>query len=311
MIAIVIGAIVFIGFFIYGLIDNAADERKRRKEEEFRKRIRDKYPNCYQEYLEYNKGRGLGVWRPKYPELMGWSEQKWIETEAKLKERNRRRERIEKDKKWAKEQRIFANQCVEIAKKTMPNSGYYSYKTQISTITEKGEPSSMEMLVWQHFPNALCLTPNLDYTNVQYYKSNFDRLSLLKNKTIKYAASYASIIDFISELQKDEEVFVYFNYSIDGWEKETLTYHYENLIDFVDGNVYANPDATEKTGDDYKQWEDRLLRKIVIIDMMTENDQLKQNCARIFENLRDRQPLIAYISLLKCYDDDEMQKIIT
>ena len=50
---------------------------------------------------------------------------------------------------------------------------------------------------------------------------------------------------------------------------------------------------------------------VVVIDAFTNNDQLKKNCAYIFNALQDKRPVIAYISLIKTYDRQEMIEYIT
>ena len=88
----------------------------------------------------------------------------------------------------------------------------------------------MKMLVWQHFPEGLCLCEDLDYTNVQYAKNNLANLQFFKRKTRYFTdVVYDKIIAFIKELRKDDEVLVYLNYNIEDWDSDVLTYHYNKI----------------------------------------------------------------------------------
>jgi predicted amidophosphoribosyltransferase len=245
------------------------------------------------------------------PEVIGWSDERWEMENARLIVKKNQKIRSEKEEKWSKEQHEFAEKCVEIAKKTMPGFGYYKYTVPVSTITKNGTPSNMNMLIWQHFPDSLCLDDQLDYTNVGYAKNNLDNLQQFKDKERHfYKSVYEKIIDFVKELRKNDDVLVYLNYNINGWSADALNYHYNSIIIGLGPiNLVTSP-TNLPVGNDSKHWENQLKRKIVIIDMMTDNEWLKWNCTHVFENLREKQPLVAYISLLKCYDKQEMVEII-
>ena len=302
---IVILAIIFVIWLIVANI-NAMNEGKRQmRESAWLKSIREKYPEAYNEYFTWEARKRHG--RDMKSELMGWTDKRWEMENNMLIVKKNQRIRSEKEEKWAKEQHDFAEKCVEIAKKTMPGFGYYKYFPQVSTITKDGKPSKMKMLVWQHFPEGLCLCEDLDYTNVQYAKNNLANLQFFKRKTRYFTdVVYDKIIAFIKELRKDDEVLVYLNYNIEDWDSDVLTYHYNKIKEGL-ANSNITTSLTRLPNGEKSVTLDKLLkRKIVIIDMMTEKHDLNFNCVRIFEDIREKQPLISYFSFLKCYDRQEM-----
>lgn len=305
---IIIGSIFLIWLIVANI--NSYNEGKRQmRESAWLKQIKEKYPEAYNEYFTWEARKRHG--RDMKPIVMQWDEKRWEMENAMLLVKKNQKERSEREEKWAKEQHDFAEECVAIARKTMPGFGFYKYFPKISTITKDGKPTNMDMLVWQHFQGTLCLSDDLDYTNVQYIKNNFDILPRFKNKTSTFNKSvYDRIIAFIKELRKNDDILVYLNYNIKDWNADALTYHYNNIIDGIGTSNLVTSPTNLPVGNDSKHWEKHLKRKMVIIDMMTENDWIKWNCTHVFENLREKQPLIAYISLLKFYDRQEMTKII-
>ena len=305
---IIIGSIFIIWLIVANI--NSINEGKRQMRESARASyIKEKYPEAYKEYFTWESRQRYG--RNMIPEVIGWSDELWEMENVRLIIKKNQKIRSEKEEKWSKEQHEFAEKCVEIAKKTMSGFGYYKYTAPVSTITKNGTPSSMNMLIWQHFPDSLCLDDQLDYTNVGYAKNNLDNLQQFKDKKRYFNKPvYEKIIAFVKELRKNDDVLVYLNYNINGWSAEALNYHYDSIIIGLGSNNLVTSPSNLPIGNDSKHWENQLKRKIVIIDMMTDNEWLKWNCTHVFENLREKQPLVAYISLLKCYDKQEMVEII-
>ena len=305
---IIIGSI-FVVWLIVANINAISDGKRQMRESARANYIKEKYPEAYNEYFTWESRHRYG--RSMIPEVIGWSDERWELENARLIVKKNQKIRSEKEEKWSKDQHDFAEKCVEIAKRTMPGFGYYKYLFPISTITQKGMPTDMNMLIWQHFPSAICLDDQLDYTNVQHVKDNLDNLPQFKTKSRYFNESVSKkIVAFVKELQRDDEVLVYLNYNLKDWTAEALNYHYNGIIFGLGPSHLVTSPTNLPVGNDHKHWENRLKRKIVIIDMMTTNDWLKWNCTHVFENLRDKQPLIAYISLLKCYDKQEMLDII-
>jgi hypothetical protein len=61
---------------------------------------------------------------------------------------------------------------------------------------------------------------------------------------------------------------------------------------------------------DFNNWKENVNRRIVIIDVATENNELEKICKDLIEELAPKRPLITFVSVQKCYDRKEMVDII-
>lgn len=275
------------------------------------KYIKKHFPEAYDEYFSGDRKYRINRREDSFSEFYNWSNQQWEEENSKLIVKKNRKLRWENDIKWEEEQFDFAKKCLEIAKKAMPGFGYYFYSPKVSAITEDGLPSNLEMRVRQFFPMSLCLDEQLDYTNTKYIKNNLNNLQEFKDKKKQFAKDvYDKIIAFIKELSKEDDVLICLNQYIKGWDGHALQFHYKNIIEGIDASHVITLATNSYVGFEVKEWGKRLKKKLIIIDMMTENDSLEWKCAQIFETLREKHPLICYISLLKCFSREEMIEII-
>lgn len=217
----------------------------------------------------------------------------------------------EKDDNWEKEQAQFTQQSYNISKKLLPNFGRYVYQIPFEKKNPDGRNDSGIYKVWQHFPEELCLDEDLDYSLFPHMKRNIAYVSELKAKTRSFNKSvYDKIVNFVNELMKDEEVFVYINGDVPGWNVDNLYYHYKDIIYAFDGRKIYAPVLLQMFGLQDIDWTASLNRKIVIIDMMTENPHLVDICKSIIDRAREKRPLITYISLLKCFSREEAKSLI-
>lgn len=222
-----------------------------------------------------------------------------------------RKEAAETDDWFVKEQEKFSAAGISAAKAHLPSWGRYSYSIPWEKRDSNGKRTKCDQLVWQIFVDSLCLDQDLDYTLLPVCKANFDNLPKFKNKTRHWMPNvYTGINKFLEELAKQYHIGILFNISIYDWNKDALMYHYENIsreipnTQMLDAELTANPIATIL---------DEILipqnvKFLVIIDCFTENSVLIKKCKNIFK--QDNHPCIIYLSLLKSFDRDEMQKWI-
>ena len=123
-------------------------------------------------------------------------------------------------------------------------------------------------------------------------------------------------MNFINQLNNKYEVSVYFNVNNE-YSIECLYYHYvknaSSFKDLSDTIEICNPILEALSNNNLTGHKTHPIlkhRHIVIIDMQTENDQLKEVCKDIIEKNKTNHPLITYISLLKEFDREEMQSLI-
>lgn len=213
---------------------------------------------------------------------------------------------------WEREQTLFTNQSYNLSSKLMSNFGRYVYTIPFEKTNADGQKIAGVYKVWQHFSNELCLDDNLDYSLFPHMKSNLANIPQFKDMTRRFNHSvYEKIINFVNELQKDEDVLVYINGDVPGWDVASLFYHYKNLFSAFEGKKMYAPVLCETQGVEAPDWKPYLKRRIVVIDMMTENCHLIDICKSIIDKAREKRPLITYISLLKCYTSDEAKKLIS
>ena len=159
----------------------------------------------------------------------------------------------------------------------------------------------------------MCLRA-LDYTNCPYYKTNAEKVPELEKGTRHYEPDvYNDIANFIKEIAKhyckgnNDRISVIFNYEKD-WDEEVLDSHYDPLEELLSDHRNINCDDTSLFEDDY--WLDSFDKINIIVDIVTENDDMKRLCQKIISLNEKFHPVIVYISLMKAHDRQEMLAII-
>ena len=274
--------------------------------------IREQYPLAYYDFIETNH---ISSFETSIIELIRiiQSSSDWNETEERLKEQKRRKQIANSYNTWEKEQEDYRNNCLIIAKETMSNFGWYPYDIPFTKLNEREETVQGKYKVWQFFPGAYCLESDLDYSDFVSFKSNTKNLIRFKSKEVCWQKSiYEKINAFINELAKKYQISVYLNANKEEWSSESLNYHYNDIFEseFVSDEIEIYNSVFDPTLNGEPLNSKLKNRHIIIIDMQTENGQLKSVCKRIIDNNKDKRPLITYISLLKGYDREEMIDLI-
>lgn len=224
--------------------------------------------------------------------------------------------------RWEKAQSEFSSRCYDISKSFLPNYGRYIYNISFTKYDADGKEIHGTYKVWQFFCSSMCLE-DLDYTYFPIYKEMASTVPGLRNKSRYYKPSvYIEIAKFIKEVaeyyckDQDETITVLFNYDKD-WDEEVLRFHYRLLLSILSSEEYNNRVTCFDSIilDDYDEIdaENRILFTddvIVIIDITTDNDELRNLCKKIITYDKKSHPVITYISLLKAFDRDEMSSLI-
>lgn len=218
-----------------------------------------------------------------------------------------------KSEKWEKEQKEFSSLCYESSEKYLPKYGRYSYNIPFTKYDVNGKEIKGNYEVWQLFYRSMCLKA-LDYTNCPYYKTNAEKVPELEKGTRHYEPDvYNDIANFIKEIAKyyckdnNDSISVIFNYEKD-WDEEVLDSHYDPLEELLSDHRNINCDDTSLFEDDY--WLDSFDKINIIVDIVTENDDMKRLCQKIISLNEKFHPVIVYISLMKAHDRQEMLAII-
>lgn len=277
-------------------------EREKKKREETRKKaewIKNEYPEGYEKWCKIPLEFPIIITAPN----------NIVKEEEKIAALDKQI----KSEKWEKAQSDFSDICYELSKKHLPDYGRYKYGIPFTKIDVNGKEIPGTYNVWQLFYSSMCFRA-LDYTNCLRYKKNAEKVPEFENGTRHLEPHvYKDIAEFIKEIadhcckDNNDKLSVIFNYEKD-WDEEVLDSHYDLLEKFLSDHAKINCDDTSLYDDDY--WIDGFDKINVIVDIVTENDDMKRLCQHIISLTPNFQPVIIYISLMKAYDRDEMIKII-
>ncbi len=285
-------------------------EEKRLQEQEKKKQ------EIEREYNEIAKSYPNGL--KKWTKLNSFStHEKVVSNRYKIKDYELAIKEAQEYDKWEEEQRVFTKKCRDLVEDFLPSFGCYPYEVPFMKTNEDGKSIDGKYLVWQSFAGSYCLETDLDYTDFKYVKDNTNHLDEFKNKQ-RYYPVYEKICHFIERLSNDYSVSVYLCDNNMEWNVESLHFHYyscdgASFYDLPDNVEICDPvtdallDGTEINYDNYPELKNR---HIIIVEMQTDNDHLKEVCKNIIEKNKKNRPLITYISFLKGYDREEMMKLI-
>lgn len=285
-------------------------EEKRLQEQEKKKQ------EIEREYNEIAKSYPNGL--KKWIKLNSFStHEKVVSNRFKIRDYEQAIKEAQEYDKWEEEQREFTKKCRDLVEDFLPSFGCYPYEVPFMKTNEDGKSIDGKYLVWQSFAGSYCLETDLDYTDFKYVKDNTNHLDEFKNKQ-RYYPVYEKICHFIERLSNDYSVSVYLCDNNTEWNVESLHFHYyscdgASFYDLPDNVEICDPvtdallDGTEINYDNYPELKNR---HIVIVEMQTDNDHLKEVCKNIIEKNKKNRPLITYISFLKGYDREEMMKLI-
>lgn len=247
------------------------------------------------------------------------SNQYWAsETKTKIKkfavdsvEEIIKNEKQELESKWPSEQNDFSSHCRDLRDEIFPSFGCYVYKYELP-INLFGN----SVKVWQMFPYAYCLDKTIDYT---LEKACFENAELIaQHKWQDIHSEIKTTCDYINKLYDEERVSLYFNFQ-DGWKEnvlidimETFGLHLNDNI--TQGVIYINSSLKRFrqsiSNTSIEDWVNKIRRRVVIIDLAAENDELLRLCEDVTSKAKVKYPLITVVSLYKCFSSDEMKEII-
>ena len=224
---------------------------------------------------------------------------------------------------WINSQVEFAQKCRNLRDKVLPDWGCYNYELRFPVKKDK------KFEVWQLFKESFSEETDLDYSLYPSVEINAkDKPKLLSNKIHYYEFVYDEILKFLLRLKneyKDDRVIIcqYGNSGITEYKKLN-DYHFK----------YFQNKALHAGGFILRDVSNRKLptvpirlnnrANLVIIDVVTSNDNLKNTCQREIDFLNNLAlnaintlnlnynsfVNIVYITLLKQYDRREMLSIL-
>lgn len=212
---------------------------------------------------------------------------------------------------WKKEQQVFSKQCRKLRDEQLLGFGCYVYNIDIN---KYGVSTPERFPVWQMFAHSYCKEEDLDYTDYQHIAKNKHSV---ESKIVVLSDKHSEeIVSFVDKLNNEEKTAIYFNpINYKNWSSNVYLTTY-NIILAKLSNRYRDIiyDPTEEVlmgrRPNFEEWKSNIERRVVVIDIATENDDLKNVCNKLINELAPIKPLITYISIQKCYDRNEMLDII-
>lgn len=289
--------------------DNEEKARRYRASEE--ERLQKEYPDGYRYYKNYGDRHSYGM---SYSLFNYRSTEEMVSLNSEIIKKQQQlndawRKAAEEDEHFAKRQKKFSADSLIAVKTYCQSFGRYIYSIPWEKRTPNGHHLKSELSVWQFFVDSLCLEQDLDYSLFPHYKANFDNLSEFKAMKRSWKSHvYEAINNFIGELAKQDTIGIVFDTTIKDWSEDALSYHYKNILREI-----PNTRILDSEFNCFPFWNHVKttceVNFLVIVSCFTENSSMRLRCENIFNKIYN-PPCVIYLSLLKCFDKDEMQELI-
>ncbi len=211
----------------------------------------------------------------------------------------------------AKNQDTFAQETRNIIPDVFEGWGWYKYSFGMQYLDDSMNEKSNTMTVWQPFSESCCFDDTVSYEFYPNKKKNRIFKSQLEGTYRYNEKTWDKVISFISRMKDKygEEVFV-------------ILANTDHLNEYAyDNNYHYFIEQLKKTGVRYGETmltdkAESQNRKYIIVDIITENANLKQYCESIFHyrhimQVRSNQGMtgVVFISLLKCFEGSEVEEL--
>ena len=200
-------------------------------------------------------------------------------------------------KGWEERQKSFFDTYRKILDEIRPHDGKYNYVVPFQKITLSGIMEKSQFEIWQGFCDHYC-SSLLDKQETSF-KRKYDNVSRFKNRARYFQESvYDGILEIICKIDsviKGSTLAVFVTRNNSKWSTKTYNYHYNYLRNKLTetGHPWCNIDEL------YNLENKEKYHVILIIDMITTNQELKTNSALVIESFKKAVPLVGYYSLLK------------
>lgn len=211
----------------------------------------------------------------------------------------------------AKNQNTFAQETRNIIPSVFDGWGWYKYSFGMRYVDDSMNEKSNTMTVWQAFSESCCFDDTVSYEYYPSYKKNRIFKSQLEGTHRYVEKTWDKVMSFISKMKDKygEEIFVILantdhlnEYAFDN----NFKYFKEQLKQ--SGVKFGETMLTDKA--------ESQNRKYIVVDIITENANLKQYCDSLFHyrhimHIRDTQGTtgVVFISMLKCFDGAEIEEL--
>lgn len=264
--------------------------------------IQKQYDNLKAKYPQ-----GLDAFEKKYS---SFSKEQLVskETEIEIYQKNYKLARH--DEEWVRKQKDFFDESRKLRNQFLPNYGCYFYNIPLNITRYNGNKENVDYSVWQIFYSSFCSVDGLEYS---YYPQALQRRSnvdLIRKRTSYFLPLvYNRIISFIEEIKQmhSNTVVAIAGSGLPKNESKSFSdYHTAYLREQLSNKQISFFYVEDLKSQPLKE----LCQFVVVVEIITENENIEKVCAQILDNCKKSQPGIVYISLYKDYSKQEMEKLI-
>ena len=253
--------------------------------------ITQKYPEGYFTYCSIKKTSN-----PTYSEI--------ISDKRQIAELQKQYDESKGYEGWEKKQADFCSKYWQILKDVRSQDGRYTYDVPFKKTNRKGALLDSKFQIWQGFCESF--SSFLREKQTESYIERYNKLSEFKNRNrYFYDRVYDEIFQIINKFNEEIQGSLYVIF-IDRcklkWTKRTYDYHYAHIRELIDNSEiqrynFIDLPSVNDNGN---------IGGIFILDFVTSNEELKNNCKLIIEHFNKSVPLVGYYSMEKEYDEEEL-----
>ena len=210
----------------------------------------------------------------------------------------------------AKQQNDFAQETRSIIDDVFEGWGCYPYQFEMEYEDDYSNVATHNMTVWQAFKESCCFDDTVSYDYYPRFKDNRVFRSQLEGTYSYKSGAWDKVLSFLSTIKDKygDELFV-----IIANTDHLSDYAYKNNFGYIQTQL-------NKLGINYGETDPRKgeskNKKYVVLDIITENANLKQYCESLFhyrhvEQIKNIEGStgVVFISMLKCYDGSEVEEL--
>lgn len=206
---------------------------------------------------------------------------------------------------WEEKQNTFSSLYHSLCSEHRKSDGRFTYQVKFNHIDKFGKLISSEFKVWQGFVDAFSFSDIEEKPPFMIKCTN--NLSSFKNKNRFFIDDVYNgifnLIESVNNKEEDSSLVVFINSSRYNWDKDSYDYHYRVLksklsddgVDFCDIENIIEIDRTS------------IYSSVIIVDFITNDDDLKSNCRIVAEYFTRNIPCIGYYTLIKEYTEDQIK----
>lgn len=275
------------------LIDADSEDtwKQRDKLRERATQIKEKYPDGYKTYCDIQNNKN-----PKHSDIIS-DRRRIIELQSIY-------ENCKNYEGWEEKQKDFCSTYWQILKDVRSQDGRYFYFVPFNKPTRKGALVESKFKVWQGF--CECFSSFLLDRQTDSFKENYLRLEALKNRNrYFYDHVYDEIFQIIQKFAENIDgdlCIILIDRCKRDWPVITYDYHYRRVKELIGESDFYSYSFSELPN----ITDDGNMGGIFILDCVTSNEELLNNCKLIIEHFKKSVPLIGYYSMNKEYDEEEL-----